>query len=196
MVQKTKYMNLRFISRTRTVKIWKSGRSIKYYLTIRLQKKDTWGLLTNQVKIISILNPTSFLSDYPAKRKKHFIQQSNQLFLPNNMLCLNAIPVCFIEKHWFWKQLDIINTVGSWWSAVDRITLLVAERLFENYFLKTDALLGRYFDAFLFEDLPASDRKTDNVYLEEVARSDLSIKTREDHIEWFNRIYEYEEYPY
>ena len=74
--------------------------------------------------------------------------------------------------------------------------MLVAEFLVENCFLKTDALRGRYFDAFLFEDLPASDRKADNVYLEEVARSDPSIKTREDHMEWFNRIYEYEEYPY
>ena len=54
--------------------------------------------------------------------------------------------------------------------------MLVAERLVENCFLKTDALRGRHSDAFLFEDLPASDGKADNVYLvEEVARSDPSI---------------------
>ena len=81
------------------------------------------------------------------------------------------------------KQLDIINTVGCWRSAVDRIALLVAECLVENCFLKTDALRGRYFDAFLFENLPASDHKTDKVYLEEVARSDLSILRQEKIIE-------------
>ena len=31
-----------------------------------------------------------------------------------------------------------------------------------------DALLSKFFDVFLFEDLPASDRRADEVYLEEV----------------------------
>lgn len=31
-----------------------------------------------------------------------------------------------------------------------------------------DALLSRFFEVFLFEDLPASDRRADEVYLEEV----------------------------
>ena len=61
--------------------------------------------------------------------------------------------------------------------------MLVAGCLVENYFLKTDALRGRYFDAFLFEDLPASDRKADNVNLEEVARSDPSVLRQEKIIE-------------
>ncbi len=35
-------------------------------------------------------------------------------------------------------------------------------------FIRGDALLRRYFDVFMFEDLPASDRRADNVYLSEV----------------------------
>jgi ATP-dependent DNA helicase RecG len=38
-----------------------------------------------------------------------------------------------------------------------------------------DALLRRYFDVFLFEDLPAVDRRADDVYLEEVERSGAYI---------------------
>jgi len=56
---------------------------------------------------------------------------------------------------------------------------LQQERRAVKDFVQGDALLGRYFDAFLFEDLPASDRKADNVYLEEVARSDPSILRQE-----------------
>ena len=36
-------------------------------------------------------------------------------------------------------------------------------------FVRGDALLRRHFDVFLFEDLPASDRRADAVYLDEVA---------------------------
>jgi len=36
-------------------------------------------------------------------------------------------------------------------------------------------LLRRYFDVFLFEDLPASDRRADNVYLEEVDSCDVYV---------------------
>lgn len=38
-----------------------------------------------------------------------------------------------------------------------------------------DALLSRFFDVFLFEDIPASDRRADAVYLEEVRRCDLYL---------------------
>jgi len=38
-----------------------------------------------------------------------------------------------------------------------------------------DALLSRFFDVFLFEDLPASDRRADEVYLEEVRSSDIYL---------------------
>jgi len=42
-------------------------------------------------------------------------------------------------------------------------------------FVQGDPLLRRFFDVFLFEDLPASDRRVDEVYLEEVERSDVYI---------------------
>ena len=47
---------------------------------------------------------------------------------------------------------------------------LPQERQAIKDFVQGDALLRRYFDVFLFEDLPASDRRADEVYLEEVER--------------------------
>ena len=47
---------------------------------------------------------------------------------------------------------------------------LQAERQAVRDFVRGDALLRRFFDVFLFEDLPASDRRADDVYLDEVAR--------------------------
>lgn len=38
-----------------------------------------------------------------------------------------------------------------------------------------DALLRRFFEVFIFEDLPASDRRADEVYLEEVKSSDIYL---------------------
>lgn len=52
---------------------------------------------------------------------------------------------------------------------------LQRERRALKEFVQADALLGRYFDVFLFEDLPASDRKADDVYLEEVDRCDVYV---------------------
>ena len=43
-----------------------------------------------------------------------------------------------------------------------------------NY-LHDDPLLKRFFHAFLFEDVPASDRRPDRLYLDEVERSDLYL---------------------
>jgi len=42
-------------------------------------------------------------------------------------------------------------------------------------FVEGDALLRRFFSVFLFEDLPAGDRRVDRVYLEEVDRSGLYV---------------------
>src|SRR3989304_6124138 len=47
---------------------------------------------------------------------------------------------------------------------------LRAERQAVRDFVRGDALLRGFFDVFLFEDLPASDRRADDVYLDEVAR--------------------------
>jgi len=50
-----------------------------------------------------------------------------------------------------------------------------AERRAIKDFVEGNALLRRFFDVFLFEDLPASDRKTDDVYLEEVGRCTIYL---------------------
>lgn len=52
---------------------------------------------------------------------------------------------------------------------------LPQERRALKEFIQGDALLRRYFDVFLFEDLPASDRKADDVYLKEVGHCDLYV---------------------
>jgi predicted HTH transcriptional regulator len=50
-----------------------------------------------------------------------------------------------------------------------------AERASLRDYLRADPLLGRFFEIFLFEDLPAADRRADSVYLDEVKRCDLYI---------------------
>jgi hypothetical protein len=52
---------------------------------------------------------------------------------------------------------------------------LAEERQALKTFILNDALLRQFFDVFLFEDIPASDRRPDNVYLEEVDLCDLYI---------------------
>jgi hypothetical protein len=47
---------------------------------------------------------------------------------------------------------------------------LAAERREVKAFVESDPLLRRFFTVFLFEDLPASDRRADAVYLAEVDR--------------------------
>ena len=42
-------------------------------------------------------------------------------------------------------------------------------------FLRNDPLLKRFFDVFLFEDVPANDRRADEVYLHEVKRCDIYL---------------------
>ncbi|MCK6414867.1 MAG: DUF4062 domain-containing protein [Giesbergeria sp.] len=52
---------------------------------------------------------------------------------------------------------------------------LAAERRAVKEFVHTDPLLSRFFDVFLFEDLPAADLRTDAVYLSEVDRCTLYL---------------------
>src|SRR5262245_7548163 len=47
---------------------------------------------------------------------------------------------------------------------------LANERRALKDYLQGDPLLRRFFEVFLFEDLPASDRRVDEVYLREVER--------------------------
>lgn len=49
------------------------------------------------------------------------------------------------------------------------------ERQFLSNYLQHDALFGKFFDLFLFEQLPAQDRKAHDVYIEEVKKSDIYI---------------------
>ena len=52
---------------------------------------------------------------------------------------------------------------------------LQAERRAIRDFVQNDPLLRRFFEVFLFEDLPAADRRADAVYLEEVGRCDVYV---------------------
>ncbi|MBN2099556.1 MAG: DUF4062 domain-containing protein [Dehalococcoidia bacterium] len=68
-------------------------------------------------------------------------------------------------------------------SATHRKTIFVssvqkelrAERRAIKDYVQNDPLLRRFFDVFLFEDLPASDRRSDEVYLKEVERCDVYL---------------------
>jgi predicted HTH transcriptional regulator len=63
----------------------------------------------------------------------------------------------------------------------ERIFISSAQKEFDGErrairdYIRGDALLRRFFDVFLFEDLPASDRRTDDVYLDEVSRCDIYV---------------------
>lgn len=50
-----------------------------------------------------------------------------------------------------------------------------AERRAIRDFVLNDPLLRRFFSVFLFEDLPAQDRRPDDAYLAEVGRSDIYV---------------------
>ena len=50
-----------------------------------------------------------------------------------------------------------------------------AERAALRDYLRGDPLMRRYFEAFLFEDVPATDRRPDALYLDEVERCDLYV---------------------
>lgn len=52
---------------------------------------------------------------------------------------------------------------------------LAAERRAVKAFVEGDALLRRFFRVFLFEDLPAADRRADAVYLAEVDRAAVYV---------------------
>lgn len=49
------------------------------------------------------------------------------------------------------------------------------ERQALKAYILGDALLSRFFDVFLFEDIPAKDRRADEVYLEEVRRCNIYL---------------------
>ena len=50
-----------------------------------------------------------------------------------------------------------------------------AERAALRDYVRDDVLMRRFFDAFLFEDAPASDRRPDDLYLDEVEQCELYV---------------------
>ncbi len=66
-----------------------------------------------------------------------------------------------------------MNTIRIFISSVQREFAQEREALRE--FLRNDPLMRRFFDVFLFEDVPASDRRPDALYLDEVEQSDLYV---------------------
>jgi predicted HTH transcriptional regulator len=64
---------------------------------------------------------------------------------------------------------------------IQRIFISSAQREFADVrlalrdFIQGDALLRRFFSVFLFEDLPATDRRVDHLYLDEVDRCDVYV---------------------
>ena len=58
------------------------------------------------------------------------------------------------------------------------------ERQALKAYLLGDALLSRFFDVFLFEDIPARDRRADAVYIEEVRHCDLYLALLGDQYGW------------
>ena len=49
------------------------------------------------------------------------------------------------------------------------------ERAVLRDYIRNDALIRRFFDAFLFEDVPASDQRPDHLYLDEVEQCDIYV---------------------
>jgi hypothetical protein len=49
------------------------------------------------------------------------------------------------------------------------------ERRMLSEYLQKDTLLRRFFDVFIFEDIPAKDRNPEQVYIEEVKQSDIYL---------------------
>ncbi len=66
-----------------------------------------------------------------------------------------------------------MNRIRIFISSVQRE--FTQERVALRDYLHNDPLIRRFFDAFLFEDVPALDRRPDDLYLDEVAQSDLYV---------------------
>ena len=66
-----------------------------------------------------------------------------------------------------------MNRIRIFVSSVQKEFLREREALRD--YLRGDALMRRFFDVFLFEDVPASDRRPDELYLDEVERCNLYV---------------------
>ena len=64
---------------------------------------------------------------------------------------------------------------------------LTEERRAVKNFITNDPLLSRFVsDVFLFEDIPAGDRKPDDIYLEEVEQCDIYLAILGNKYGWKN----------
>ncbi len=54
-------------------------------------------------------------------------------------------------------------------------TEYAGERQMLHDYISTDALLGRFFEPFIFENLPAADLDTNKAYLEQVAQCEIYL---------------------
>ncbi len=61
---------------------------------------------------------------------------------------------------------------------------LATERQALRDYIHSDALLGKFFEVFLFEEIPAADRRADSVFLEEVSRCDIYLGIFGDEYGW------------
>ena len=66
-----------------------------------------------------------------------------------------------------------MNTVKVFISSVQKE--LANERKALGDFLRGNALMRRFFEPFLFEEVPAKDRRADELYLDEVAACDVYV---------------------
>ena len=66
-----------------------------------------------------------------------------------------------------------MNLIRIFISSVQRE--FAQERAALRDYLRGDPLMRRFFDVFLFEDVPALDRRPDSLYLDEVQQSDLYV---------------------
>ena len=66
-----------------------------------------------------------------------------------------------------------MNTIRIFISSVQREFTQEREALRD--YLRGDPLMRRFFDVFLFEDVPASDCRPDSLYLDEVEQSDIYV---------------------
>ena len=49
------------------------------------------------------------------------------------------------------------------------------ERAMLSLYIRTDALLGKFFETFIFEDVPANEASPQQVYLSEVEMADIYL---------------------
>ena len=67
-----------------------------------------------------------------------------------------------------------MNRIRIFISSVQREFVHTNAQALHEY-LHGDPLMRRFFDVFLFEDVPALDRRPDSLYLDEVEQSDLYV---------------------